>query len=251
MPGAERARWSWALAMVLVLVAAGIAASVVVVRHYGGGNYWPGLVTGMIGTLVAFVLALSWEREREERRLAQDAVELQQRRVTEVRRRLEPVRAELRVNAGSLEVIAGALGGSEPVTTASLNVSQPPGVPFSFVHPQLLEGAWAASVSRLSELVADYELIADLATAYGRIEELRWRLRYRTEHRSSWLDEMTVPLVDELRAEVADLLDRVGRQIEQPSVQPLGLVHTATVGTAVESEVALKTKVIRGNKPEL
>jgi hypothetical protein len=94
------------------------------------------------------------------------------------------------------------------------------------MNPQLLEGAWTASASRLSELVADYKLIADLATAYGRIEELRWRLRYRTEHRGEWLDAMTASLVEELQPEVDDLLGRVARQIDEPSVQPLGLVHT-------------------------
>jgi hypothetical protein len=207
-------------------------------------------VTGFLGTLVAFVLALTWERERERRRLARDAAEFQQRRETEVRRRLQPVRAELDTNAESLRILADAFGIPGPSGVEPAGVSRPEGVDFSFRNPELLEGAWTASASRLSELVAEYELVADLATAYGRIEELRWRLRYRTEHRSTWLDTMTASLVSELQLDVTDLLERVARQIEQPSVQPLGLAHTATLGAAVESTASLETRVIRGNRSE-
>lgn len=90
---------------------------------------------------------------------------------------------------------------------------------------------------RLTELVADYELMAKLASTYGRIEELRWRLRQRTATIAVMagsdvaaslrvsLDRMTRPLIDELHDEVTDLLERVDSQIESPDVQPLGLMH--------------------------
>ena len=55
---------------------------------------------------------------------------------------------------------------------------------FMLLHPQLLDRAWAANAPRLSQVVADYELVSDLATFYGRIEEPRWRIRYRGEHRT-------------------------------------------------------------------
>lgn len=100
----------------------------------------------------------------------------------------------------------------------------------SFSNPQLLDGAWAASASCLSELVADFKLIADLSVTYGRLEELRWRLRYRTEHHSALLDGMTAPHVTQPRGEVEDLLKRVGRQISGPTVQ--------TIGVAVETNLA-------------
>jgi hypothetical protein len=237
MAEAERARWSWASAAVLVLVAAGIAASVIVVRHYGGGNFWPGLVTGFIGTLVAFVLALTWEREQERRQVAKGEADLKERRTTEVRRRLATVRAELEKNAESLEQLE--------VDPDSIEVSG-----FVYLHHQLLDGGWTANAPRLSELLADYELVADLAAFYGRIEELRWRLRYRSELVSKALDKMTAPLVDELRAEVAGLLEGVARQIEQPSVQPLGLLHTSTLAATSTATATIETKVIRGNKSE-
>jgi hypothetical protein len=147
----------------------------------------------------------------------------------------------------SLRIVADTFHPIGRASTDPSSTSRPPGVEvFSFVNPQLLEGAWIASASRLSELVADYKLIADLATAYGRIDELRWRLRYRTEHRAEWLDTMTASLVEELQPEVDDLLERVARQIDEPSVQPLGLAHTATLSATVTTTATLEPKVIRG-----
>jgi len=49
-----------------------------------------------------------------------------------------------------------------------------------------------------------------LATTYGRLEELRWRLRHRLELDTIVMDAMTGPPVGELRKEVADLRERVG-----------------------------------------
>ncbi len=109
------------------------------------------------------------------------------------------------------------------------------------LNPQLLEGAWNASAARITEIVADYELTGDLARSYGRIEELRWRLRYRTEHRDKQLDTMMQPLIDELHTEVAHLLEGVTRQIADPSAQPIGLVHTdaaTVVGTGTPITVS-------------
>jgi hypothetical protein len=116
---------------------------------------------------------------------------------------------------------------------------------FAFVNPQLLEGAWTANAPRLSELVADFELVSDLATFYGRIEELRWRLRTRTEQGTTGLDKMTRPLVGELRGEVADLLVRVRAQIDKPDVQPTGLVRKVALAAAGEASASLGIKVIR------
>jgi hypothetical protein len=93
------------------------------------------------------------------------------------------------------------------------------------VNPQLLEGAWLANASRLSEILSDYELVGDLAFVYGRIEELRWRLRERTVALGVNVDiahtlaTMTVGLVRELATEVDDLLERVRRAIADPPVQ--------------------------------
>jgi hypothetical protein len=91
------------------------------------------------------------------------------------------------------------------------------------LHPQLLDGAWSASGERLGDLLADYELVSDLSVFYGRVEELRWRLRYRTTSRDPGLDEMTHALADEMRKEVEDLLSRVQAQEREPGVR--GVTH--------------------------
>jgi hypothetical protein len=57
---------------------------------------------------------------------------------------------------------------------------------------------------------------------------------------------MTASLVEELQPEVDDLLERVARQIDEPSVQPLGLAHTATLSATVTTTATLEPKVIRG-----
>jgi hypothetical protein len=235
----------------LILVA--VALAVGVVLKYGGESFVPGLVAGFIGTLFAFVLALTWEREREHRRLKKEADDLAARRSTELRRRLEPIRVELRKDEHSLEVLAETFAPKrDRPTIEPASVSTPAALEGDFrpVNPELLDGAWLASASRLSELIADYQLIADLATAYGRIEELRWRVRYRTENRSSSMDEMTAPLVDELRSEIADLLERVTRQIAEPNVQPLGLVHvkTGALMAGVTTSATIETEVTHRNE---
>jgi hypothetical protein len=108
-----------------------------------------------------------------------------------------------------------------------------------------------ASAPRLSELIADYQLIADLATTYGRIEELRWRIRYRTEQQRTSLDKAIRHLAGELRDEVDKLLERIRRQIEQPSVQPRGLLHVkgGTVGASVTTSASGETNAIRRDEP--
>lgn len=214
-----------------------MAAAIVVLSVYGGASFLPGLVGGFAASLAAFMLALSWERDRERLQGEREANAFEQRLTTEVRRRFASVRVELGKNAESLTALVSLIK-SDPYENPA---------EFEYVHPQLLEGAWTANAPRLSELVADYELIADLAATYGRIEELRWRLRYRSERMSKDLDAMTVPLVAELRGEVTDLLERVGTQIDEPSVQPLGLMHvkTGTLGATVTTRSSLETEVIR------
>jgi hypothetical protein len=148
---------------VIALFAIGLLAAFLVLRGYGGDSFWPGLIAGFLGTLVASVLALTWERERGRSELERNAHDLHERRKTEARRRLEPVRAELEKNAQSLRLIVEAFESKEHREALAASVVAEDSVRF-LINPQLLEGAWAASASRLSELIADYRLIANLAT---------------------------------------------------------------------------------------
>jgi hypothetical protein len=209
-----------------------------VIRHYGGASIWPGLVATLVGTLVAFVLALAWDRKRDRRQNVQTITDLNQQRTTEARRRFAVVHAELKHDASSLDELVNAYS------------SRPPG-DFVFLLPRrpLLDGAWAANASRLSELVAEYDLISELANIYGRIEDLRWRLRFRSENppMTQLVDTITVPLVSELQNEVAGLIDRVGEQVASPNVQRLGLLHTSSLSATIHAGATIGTKVNRAS----
>ncbi len=197
----------------------------VVVVLYAGATFWPGLVGNFGASLAAFMLALSWDHERERRRAQEAADALVEERdrglrerldqlAIEAGRRLKPIRKELGRNKKSVEDLTKSL-------RAAMNMDLPP----MAVNSELLEGAWAANAPRLSEILSDHELVGDLAATYGRIEELRWRLRQRTALLGVNLDvayaiaRMTQPLVDELVGEIADVLGRVEEAIEEPPIR--------------------------------
>src|SRR5262245_20516357 len=213
-------------------VVAALVGAAAVIHGYGLDSFLPGLVVDFGASLAAFLLALTWERDQELQRLERGAEEVEARNETEVRRRLTSVHAELEVNQESL-------------TELQLDLEPRPDRTFAFLHPELIEGAWTANAPQLSELMADHELVGDLAIAYGRIEELRWRLRFRSELRTMELDAMVAPLVDELRVEVTDLLSRVDAQIEQPTVQPLGLLHQRTLPSSISVSGSIPTRPSR------
>jgi hypothetical protein len=200
------------------------------IHAYGGPSFWPGLLGNFGASLAAFVLALSWDHDMERRRATREsdshqadrrleAEAMEDRLVTEARRRLEPVSEELRRNKASLAMLATEFASGTPA-------------PGRILHPELLDGAWAANATSLTQILADYELVSKLASTYGRIEELRWRLRQRTAFMATApglaaaLDGMTKPLIDELVVEVTDILERVATQIDQPTIQQLGVISS-------------------------
>jgi hypothetical protein len=140
-----------------------VVAAFFVIAIWGSASLFPGLLGNFVAGLAAFMLALAWERDREANNAQVEAERLAEQRATEVRRRFAPVRTELEKDRESLEALA------------SLIVSDPhKSIGFTYVHPQLLEGAWNANAPRLTELVADYDLIGDLATTFGRRRNRTW-----------------------------------------------------------------------------
>jgi uncharacterized membrane protein YeaQ/YmgE (transglycosylase-associated protein family) len=135
--------------VLIVALIAGVISSAIVIERYGAGSYFPGLVAGFAGTLVAFMLALTWERERDRRHAVRAEAELEKQRGTEVRRRCEPIAVELEKNGESLATLNEVYKASADGTAAAAGL-------FTIANPQLLDGAWTANASRLSELVSDY-----------------------------------------------------------------------------------------------
>jgi hypothetical protein len=100
---------------ILILFAALIAVfgAAKVTDTYGGVSYWPQLAAGFAASLVAFMLALAWESDRERKRLERDVAaakarseqetrDLEARLSTEVRRRFAAVKEELDVTTTDL-----------------------------------------------------------------------------------------------------------------------------------------------------
>jgi hypothetical protein len=145
--------------------------------------------------------SVSSERAREKRQAEESAKRIADDQAVEVSKRLKTVREELKANRKSIQEA------DAPLRLGS-----------KAVNPQLLDGAWTASAPSLAELLADYELTAEIARVYGRIEELRWRLRTRTETRVNTLDDLTIALVVELGPEVDALLQRITAEIPSPTV---------------------------------
>lgn len=222
-----------------------------VIGAYGGPVFWPVLIGGFGASLGAFVLALSWDHEKERRERAaaeqgrkddweRERQYVQEQLVTEARRRLEPIREELRRDAESLRALKEAFDMQAPL-------------PDLILSPELLDFAWAANGPRLSQILADVDLVSKLATTYGRMEELRWRLRQRTSYMgfnpsmAHAIAMMTEPLVVELATEVDDLRTRVDQQAEKPDVQELGVLVTGAASLAVHLQLSASGTVQSGS----
>jgi len=101
---------------------------------------------------------------------------------------------------------------------------------YKHFFPDLPTGTWAAASGPLGLIVSNYELMADLSTFYGHVEELRWRLRFKAD-----------AATDDQRVEAAYLallqrfVDATARHIEEEvaagRVLPLDPVPTATALT--------------------
>jgi hypothetical protein len=72
-------------------------------------------------------------------------------------------------------------------------------------------------------IVSDYELMADLATFYGHVEELRWRLRFKADAAvdESLVSPIIATFVDQMADAVDVLLEQVREQIQNPTVEQI------------------------------
>jgi hypothetical protein len=175
---------------------------------------WPLVIAGYSGAALAFFTALFWDRhsrlqdevrqaEAERRRTAERLQQEQDRRVVEAKRRF-----------GALELELERL-------KASIERTKREQEHYKHFFPDLPTGSWAAASGPLGLIVSDYELMADLATFYGHVEELRWRLRFKAD--SSVDEKLVNPIiatfVNQMADAVDDLLEQVAEQMRHPSVE--------------------------------
>jgi hypothetical protein len=201
--------------LVLSLVAA-ILAPFVGAHYYTGEIMWPLVIGGYSSAALAFTTALFWDRhsrlkdevrqnEAERRRSLERLRQEQERRVVEAKRRF-----------GALELELQRL-------KASIERTQREQANYKHFFPDLPAGSWAAASGPLGVIVSDYELMADLATFYGHVEELRWRLRFKAD---AAVDEHLVnPIIAAFVSQMADavdvLLEQVREQIANPQVEQI------------------------------
>jgi len=207
-------RWPFGLLIFVVLVS--VVAPFVTAAVWGAANTWTSLATGFSATMLAFLIALAWDRrqrafaefqeqEAERRREELMRAREQERRETEARRRFSAIALELERLQASLERTVHEQGR------------------YRYFFPDLPSGSWLAGSGPLGMIISNYGLMADLSTFYGHVAELQWRLRFKAQ---TGVDDAAVnPIIDALATEmlrdVAVLIAHVRRQVEQPDVQPI------------------------------
>jgi len=217
----ERAGWlrkrpTRSIEVLILSLLAAVIAPIIAAFYYTGEIIWPLVICGYSGAALAFLTALAWdrhsrlqeearqteaERRRTEARLAQE----QERRVIEAKRRF-----------GALELELLRL-------KASIERTQREQANFKHFFPDLPTGSWQAASAPLGVIVSDYELMADLATFYGHVEELRWRLRFKAE--TSTDEKLVNAMIDTFVGQMADavdtILEQVRAQVKNPTVEQI------------------------------
>jgi hypothetical protein len=212
----ERLHSTRPLQLLLLTLVAAIVLPVLGAHWYTGEIMWPLVIGGYASASLAFTTALFWdrhsrlqdevrEREADRQRVVDRLREEQERRVVEARRRF-----------GALELELARL-------KASIDRAKREQHLYKHFFPDLPTGSWTAARGPLGLIVSDYELMADLATFYGHVEELRWRLRFKAD---ASVDEATVSpiiatFVDQMADAVDGLLEQVKAQIRSPQVEQI------------------------------
>src|SRR5262245_46655416 len=199
------------LQLLVVALVAAVVAPIVGAHYYTGEIMWPLVIGGYSGAALAFTAALFWDRhsrlqgevrqaETERRRNQERLQAEQQRRVVEAKRRF-----------GALEVELTRL-------KASIDRTKREQANYKHFFPDLPTGTWAAASGPLAVIVSDYELMADLATFYGHVEELRWRVRFKAD--ASVDEEMVNPIISTFVSQMADAVDVLLQQVSEQMVSP-------------------------------
>jgi len=245
-PESSRSTASRPFEVLILSLLAAIIAPIIAAFFYTGEIIWPLVICGYSGAALAFLTALAWDRhsrlqeearqaEAERRRTEERLAQEQERRVIEAKRRF-----------GALELELLRL-------KASIDRTAREQQRYKHFFPDLPTGSWQAASGPLGLIVSDYELMADLATFYGHVEELRWRLRFKAE--SSTDEAMVNSMIDTFVAQMADaidtLLEQVREQIRNPYVEQIvGAPQTQRAPMPGVSRRRQFTGAIRAQTPE-
>jgi hypothetical protein len=234
------------LHILILALAAAVVAPIYAWKTHLESEIWLLEIAGYSGAALAFLTALAWDRhsrlqeearqtEAERRRTTLRLEQEQERRVIEAKRRF-----------GALELELMRL-------KASVDRTKREQSSYKHFFPDLPTGSWQAAAVPLGVIVSDYELMADLSTFYGHVEELRWRLRFKAQ---ADVDEASVnSMIDTLSTQMADavdvLLEQVREQIEAPQVEQVaGAPQQDRPATRTVSRRRQFTGAIRAQTPE-
>src|SRR3954454_12733696 len=202
------------LQLLIASLVASVVAPIIGAHYYTGEIIWPLVIGGYSSAALAFTTALFWDRHSRLQDEARQS-EAERRRVTERLQQEQDRRVvEAKMRFGALEVELERL-------TASIDRTKREQADYKHFFPDLPAGSWAAASGPLGVIVSDYELMADLATFYGHVEELRWRLRFKADPA---VDEKDVSatiatFVGQMADGVDVLLEQVREQIRSPQVE--------------------------------
>jgi hypothetical protein len=204
------------LQLLMLALLAAVVTPFVGAELYTGEIMWPLEIAGFSGAALAFVAALAWDRhsrlqddvrqrESDQQRAAERLQQEQERRVIEAQRRF-----------GALELELLRL-------KASIDRTQREQHSYKHFFPDLPTGSWQAASGPLGVIVSDYELMADLSTFYGHVDELRWRLRFKAQASTdeTMVNSMIDTLVGQMAEAVDTLIEQVREQVANPHVEQI------------------------------
>jgi hypothetical protein len=231
--------------LLLLSLAAAVAAPLIGAAIYNPDEIWTLELCGYSGAALAFLTALAWDRHSRLQEEARQAAA--ERKRNETRLEQEQLRREIEAKRrfGALELELLRL-------KSSIERTQREQQSFKHFFPDLPTGSWQAASGPLGMIVSDYELMADLSTFYGHVDELRWRLRFKAQADTD--DAVVNPMIDTLVAQMADavdsLLDQVRTQIQRPQVEQVA--GAPQVQTPVKRVARRRqfTGAIRAQTPE-
>jgi hypothetical protein len=217
--------------LLLTSLLAAVVAPIIGAHYYTGEIMWPLVIGGYSGAALAFTTALFWDRhsrlqeearqtEADRRRTVERLRQEQERRVVEAKRRF-----------GALELELERL-------KASIDRTKREQHHYKHFFPDLPTGTWTAASGPLGVIVSNYELMADLSTFYGHVEELRWRLRFKADPATD--HEVVNPIIDTFVAQMAVAVDLLLEQVRDLVKNP----HVEQIVGAPQGQRAA-TRVVR------
>lgn len=228
------------LAVLCSIVLTFLLSATIVVATYGGETLWPEFLSTVFGAFIGFGAAVWVADWADKRRLGAEVRRTKEHASTEARRRMTAISQEMEHLRESIGVIA---------TKTSETTVAPRELPI---------GVWTASQGYVVALIADYGLVAEVATFYARVEELRWRMRFFAEadfrgreNRQREVFALTTGLASDLIRELdgdADhgggpgLLKRVSTEAGAPSIQSTGLLHRGRANLGLRAGVSVGAK---------